>query len=222
MRACVVIPAYNAASTIGPLIRHIHTLSLSAIVVNDGSTDKTAEVAVQAGAVVISHVQNQGKGTALRSGFAYALQAGFEAIVTLDGDGQHDPAEIPRLLEAASASDAAIIVGCRTIDSTAMPWARRCTNRVMSRVISWAVRQNIPDSQCGFRVIRRHVLERMHLSTERFEIETEMLLAAARLGWPITSVPIKTIYENHSSHIKPVSDSLRFVRLMLRYLLSSS
>lgn len=220
LRACVVIPGYNAARTLGPLLHQIKRLGLDAIVVNDGSTDHTAHVATQEGALVISHLRNQGKGVALRTGFTFALQAGYDAVVTLDGDGQHDPMEIPRLLETATLSQTAIVVGHRVVDGAVMPVSRQWTNRLMSWLISRLTGQRIPDSQCGFRVIRRHVLETIPLSTCRFELETELLLAASRAGWTITSVPIRTIYHQHASHIHPVWDGLRFARLVLRYLWS--
>ena len=219
-RSCAVIPGYNAVETIGPLVQQVKALGLSPIVVNDGSTDHTAQAATEAGALVISHLHNQGKGVALRTGFAFALQEGYELIVTLDSDGQHDPMEIPQLLHAIAPPQTLIAIGHRVVDRTAMPPVRQWTNRVMSCVVSRLARQRIPDSQCGFRVIHRHVLETIQLSACRFDLETELLLAAARHGWLVASVPIRTIYQNHNSHIQPVRDGLRFVRLVLRYLLA--
>lgn len=219
LRSCVVIPAYNAAKTLGALVRHIRQLKLDAVVVNDGSTDDTAQVAIASGALVISHLANHGKGVAIRSGFAFAVETGYDAVVTMDGDGQHDPAELPRLLEEAARDGVAIVVGNRAQERWRMPRSRRWTNQVMSGVVSWVARQDIPDSQCGFRVIRREVLEQMRLSSRHFDIETELLLAASRAGWRISSIPIHAIYGHHPSHIRPVVDGLRFVRLVLRYLL---
>lgn len=218
LRSCVVIPAYNAAKTLEPLIRQMTQLGLDVVVVNDGSTDDTAQVATASGALVISHLGNQGKGSALRAGFAFALQAGYDAVVTVDSDGQHDPAEIPRLLAAASLPQAAVVVGHRAVNHGAMPRLRRWTNQGMSWIVSLLTRQRIPDSQCGFRVIRREVLLAIRLSSRRFDIETELLLAAARGGWTVTSVPIRTIYQHHPSRIRPVRDGWRFCRLVLRYL----
>jgi len=219
LRSCVVIPAYNAAQTIGPLVRQIKGLGLDTVVVNDGSTDETAEAASAAGALVMSHLGNLGKGSALRTGFAFALREGYDSVVTLDGDGQHDPTEIPRLLEAASQSHAALVVGHRLVNRSSMPVSRRWTNRLMSLIVSLLARQRIPDSQCGFRVISRQVLVTIPLSSCRFELETELLLAAARRGVRVLSVPIRTIYQQHDSHIHPLWDGVRFVRLVLRYLL---
>ena len=218
LRSCVVIPSYNAAKTVGPLVRQIQRLGLNAVVVNDGSTDQTARLATEAGALVISHLSNRGKGSALRTGFAFALQNGYDTVVTMDSDGQHDPEEIPRLLEASEQPQAAIVIGHRLLDHAHMPRIRRWTNRVMSSVVSWLTRQRIPDSQCGFRVIRRPVLATLRLSGCHFDLETELLLAAARRGWMITSVPIRTIYQNHASYIHPIMDGLRFMSVVLKYL----
>ena len=218
-KTCVIIPAYNSSRTIGPLVRHIRQLGFDAVVVNDGSTDDTAQVASEAGALVMSSLVNQGKGTALRRGFAFALRSGYEAIVTLDGDGQHDPQEIPRFLETAEHDQAMVVIGHRLVNGANMPPSRRWTNRLMSGIVSWLARQPIPDSQCGFRLIRRQALAAVELSTQRFEIETELLLAVARCGWTVASVPIRTIYSNHHSHIRPISDGVRFLRLVLRYVL---
>jgi len=216
--AVVVIPAYNAAKTIGPLVRQVKQLALDPVVVNDGSTDETVQAATEAGALVISHLQNQGKGSALRTGFAFALQAGYDAVVTMDSDGQHDPQEIPHLLDVASLPQATVVVGHRLVDGWCMPVLRRWTNRLMSWIVSLLARQRIPDSQCGFRVIRRQVLSTIHLSTRRFDLETELLLATTRRGWRVISVPIRTIYRHHPSSIHPVWDGLRFIRLVFWHL----
>ena len=219
LRACAIIPAYNAAKSLAPLLERMRPLGLDVVVINDGSTDDTAAVAARAGTLVITHLRNRGKGAALRTGFAYALQSGYEAVVTLDSDGQHDPSEIPKLLEAAAKPDGAMVVGRRVFDAPMMPFARRSTNRFMSWLISKMAGAPMPDSQCGFRVIRRDALATLRLSSRRFDIETEMLLAAARGKWPIRFVPIRTIYEDHASHIRPIVDGLRFFRLVLWYAL---
>lgn len=218
LRTCVVVPGYNAASTIGLLIRQIKALGLDVVMVDDGSTDQTAKLATEAGARVISHLRNQGKGTALRAGFAYVLQAGYDLIITLDADGQHDPHDIPRLLEAAQQPDAGLVIGNRMdgLGST-MPAARRWTNRVMSWIVSGVIGRPIADSQSGFRVIPKALLCSIVLSSHHFEIETELLLAAVRGGWPVTSVPIRAIYGRQPSRIHPVQDGLRFFRLLLRH-----
>ncbi|MBI2885059.1 MAG: glycosyltransferase family 2 protein [Candidatus Omnitrophica bacterium] len=214
---CVLLPAYNAAKTIGPLVQQIKQLGYDAIVVDDGSTDDTAKLSTQAGAFVMSHVTNRGKGCALRTGIAFALRSSYTMIVTLDSDGQHDPADIPRLVAAAGGAPPAIAIGHRQF-TREMPRNRRWTNRLMSGVISWLTRQRIPDSQCGFRAIPRELLTRLPLSSCRFELETELLLVAARRRIALVSVPIRTIYDQHTSHIHPLLDGWRFLCLIFRHL----
>jgi len=215
-RYCVVIPAFQAAKTIGALVNRVKNLGLSVLVVDDGSRDQTASVAAGQGAVVISHLRNKGKGAALRTGFEYALRAQYDGVITMDGDGQHDPGEITLLIHEGERQHAAIVVGDRLASQT-IPTVRRWTNHLMSVIVSRMVRQRIPDSQSGFRLIRREVLATTPLTTRHFEIETELLLAASRHRWKIISVPVKTSYHNHVSHIRPIVDGVRFFQVLLRH-----
>lgn len=218
-RYCVIIPAFNAAKTIGDLVQRVKAQGWPVIIVDDGSQDRTAAIASDCGALVISHLQNEGKGRALRTGFEYAVRHRYDGVVTMDGDGQHDPAEIPALIRAGEVQHAGMVVGNRMSNGALMPGKRRWTNHTMSCIISAMARQPIPDSQCGFRFVRREVLESLPLRSKRFEIESELILRAAAKRWKIVSVPVKTIYdEQHSSHIQPVRESLRFIWLLLRHL----
>lgn len=218
-RYCVVIPAYNAAETIGELVRRVKQQGLAVVVVDDGSRDRTASAASAQGALVISHLRNEGKGCALRTGFDYARRLRFDGVVTMDSDGQHDPAEIPQLIRAGEVQHAGIVLGNRMSDGAAMPPARRGTNALMSSLVSAMVGQAIPDTQCGFRMIRREVLETLPLRAARFEIETEVVLAAARRRWKIVSIPIRSIYDHQRSHIRPVREAGRFLGVLLRHAL---
>ena len=217
-RYVALIPAFNAAETIGDVIRGIRQLGLPVVVVDDGSRDTTAAVAAEQGAVVISHLRNEGKGAALRTGFQYALRETYDGVITVDSDGQHDPAEIPRLIEAGERQHAGLVVGNRMGNGQAMPPLRRWTNRVMSRIVSMVSRQHIPDSQCGFRLIRKELLASVPLTATRYEIETELLLAAGRKRWKTVSVPVQSIYHGRPSHIRPLQDTWRFLQLIWRYL----
>lgn len=217
-RYVALIPAFNAAETIGDVIRGIRQLGLPVVVVDDGSRDTTAAVAAEQGAVVISHLRNEGKGAALRTGFQYALRETYDGVITVDSDGQHDPAEIPRLIEAGERQHAGLVVGNRMGNGQAMPPLRRWTNRVMSRIVSMVSRQHIPDSQCGFRLIRKELLASVPLTATRYEIETELLLAAGRKRWKTVSVPVQSIYHGRPSHIRPLQDAWRFLQLIWRYL----
>lgn len=221
-RYCVIIPAYQAEATITDLVRRARQQDIAVIVVDDGSVDDTVALATKAGAFVISHLRNEGKGKALRTGFDYALRTGFDGIVTMDSDGQHDPDEISALIRAGEVQHAGLVLGNRLHAAPAgMPLLRRLTNRLMSRLISMWVRQPIQDSQCGFRLLRRELLQAISpLSAMRYDIESEIILAAAAKRWKIISVPVKSIYDpqRHRSHIRPLRDAWRFLGLLLRRL----
>ncbi len=212
MTFCVLIPVLNEARTIGPLVAGIRAQGLDVVVVDDGSTDGSGGLAAAAGAAVIRHEVCQGKGRALRDGFDWVCLRDYGGVVTMDGDGQHAVGDIRVLLNAAhDHPEAAIINGSRMGDQARMPVIRRWTNRLMSLMISWLCRQRIPDTQCGFRLIRRAVLETVALTSGNFQIETEVLVKASRAGFQIVSVPVQTIYSGEKSRIRPVVDTCRFV-----------
>lgn len=218
MRVCAVIPARDAASTIGPVVRGLRTTlpDATVIVIDDGSSDETGAVARQAGAEVVRHTLNQGKGAALQTGFDEALRLGADAVLALDADGQHDPEWAPRLL--AGLTEADLVVGSRLQSRDGMPWLRRVTNDVTSWWVSRLARTDIEDSQSGYRAIRATVLRRVRPEARRFEYESEFLVTAARAGFRIAAVSIPTLYNAPGSHIRPVRDTVRFVRFVLRHL----
>ena len=216
MKSIAVIPARNAASTVANVIRGLKDAvpGLEVVVVDDGSTDATGERAREAGAAVVRHEVNRGKGAALETGFDAALARGADAVLALDADGQHDPAYAPRLLEALENAD--VVVGSREGDRTGMPWLRRATNDVTTWFVSQLAGQRIQDSQSGFRAIRAAVLRKVRPESRRFEYESEFLIGAARAGFRIGAAPIPTLYNAPGSHIHPFRDTLRFIRLVLR------
>jgi glycosyltransferase involved in cell wall biosynthesis len=206
-----LIPAYQEALRIGPVV-DATAQHLPVIVVDDGSTDRTADVARAAGATVLVQSPNQGKGAALRAGFRRALADGCAAVVTLDADGQHDPNEIPDFLLAWDARRAELIVGKRTF--RAMPPIRRLANELGTATFSWAVGRSIPDNQSGYRLIARPLMERLLDSQESgFEFEVEMITTAIRAGYAIDWVPISTIYRGEPSHIRPWHHVTNFLRV---------
>lgn len=221
LKVCVVIPAANEERTIGKIIDGVKRHLEQVIVVDDGSSDRTAKIAEDHGVTVIRHPRNLGKGEALKTGFSRALAAGCQAVIFLDADGQHDPDEIPKFIQAALRSRAAIILGNRMKDVRCMPLIRRLTNQFTSFLLSVICRQQLPDSQCGFRLLKKSVLEKIQLSTACFETESEMLIRASRAGFKIDSVPIRTIYSQQISKINPLIDTGRFIRLVVRELFSS-
>ena len=187
------------------------------LMVDDGSPDATAERARAAGAEVIVHTKNLGKGASLKSGLRSLAERGVDYFLVMDSDGQHDPDDIPQFISASSQSDIAVFCGNRMNDLRAMPFVRRVTNKFMSWRISRACGQHIPDSQCGFRMYRRDTLPHLLCETNNFDYETETLLLIARHGLKIGSVPVKTIYGNEKSKIHPIRDTIRFFKLMHRY-----
>jgi glycosyltransferase involved in cell wall biosynthesis len=213
-----LIPAYNEAARVGEVVAVARRHVAEVVVVDDGSTDETVAAAEKAGAKVLRHPQNRGKGATIATALDYFGRSDTELAVLLDADGQHDPSEIGKFVDAAEKERADIVVGTRMGDVRGMPRVRLWTNRFTSRVTSKLAGQRIPDSQCGFRLLRRAVLKDLKLSTARFETETEMLIQAGRAGHKIVSVPIRTIYEpGRTSRIHPWRDTVRFFKLVGKY-----
>jgi glycosyltransferase involved in cell wall biosynthesis len=214
-----VIPAYNEAPRIAPVIagilEHLHEV----LVVDDASTDDTAEISADEGALVLNlPPPNRGKGHTLRQGFRYALAEGFDAVVTLDADGQHPPKMIPQFIQKL-ADGADLAYGDRLGNLAKMPAARVFSNRVTTRLVRFLAGTEIQDSQCGMRAIRRWVLEAAETRADRFAAESEQLVRAARAGARLAPVPIPTVYpKNSASKMRVVTDTLRFVGVWFRLL----
>ena len=216
MRTCVIIPAYNVEKTLPRVIKGAQKYVEKVIVVDDGSTDATFTKAKEAEAEVLRHNKNEGKGRALRTGLERALEKGFEQIILMDGDGQHDSNEIPRFLKAAQDSQVDIIVGSRMESVRDMPRDRLAVNRIGSFLTSLLARQRIPDSQSGYRLVKSRVLKKITLTSRRYDVESEMLIKAGKRGFGIKSIPIKTIYRQEISHFRKFWDTLRFIKLILK------
>jgi len=213
-----VIPAYQEQKHVGEVAQRARTQLKHVLVVDDGSTDATADRARAAGVDVVIHPQNRGKGESIKTGLRYWFDRGSEYVVLLDADGQHLPEEISRFVGAiAFETGAKIFVGSRMNDTRTMPLLRRMVNRYMSNKISRVCGQQIPDTQCGFRMLHRDVIPEVLSGASRFEYETEMLIIASRKRYRIASVPVSTIYSDEVSSINPVRDTLRFFKLMRRY-----
>ena len=213
-----LIPAYFETDHIGDVVRRTRLQLDQVLVVDDGSTDETAAVARDAGAEVVRHEANQGKGAALKTGLRIlGERPGVEFILMLDGDGQHLPEEIPAFLEATRRSEARCLVGSRMKDLAGMPLLRRITNLSMSAYISAVCGQAVADTQCGFRMVHRDwVGVLVDCPSRQFEFETEMLVTLSRLGCKIDSVPVSTVYGTEKSKIQSVHDTIRFIKLMWR------
>jgi glycosyltransferase involved in cell wall biosynthesis len=211
-----LIPAYEEGPRIAAVVERTRSF-LPVVVVDDGSTDDTATRAEVAGALVLRQVPNAGKGAALRAGFRHALSTDAPAVVTLDADGQHDPAEIPRFIaafEAGGPEDRApeLIIGRRNFRT--MPPVRRVSNTLGGMIFSAAVGRRIADNQSGYRLVGRRLMTALLESDESgFEFEVEMIAQCIALDLPIAEVPIRTIYAGEPSHIRPWRHLKEFLRV---------
>jgi glycosyltransferase involved in cell wall biosynthesis len=217
-RVAALIPAYLEERRIGEVVLRARALVGRVLVVDDGSTDCTAREALAAGAEVLRHAENRGKGEAIRTGFVRLAEwAPCHYVVLLDGDGQHLPEEIGSFLNVAARENVPMLVGNRMSDVATMPMVRRWTNRFMSAQVSAVCGQRVRDSQCGFRMVHKDLLPLFARCRGRgYDFESEMLVEVARQGYRIAAVPISTVYGDEKSKIRPVRDALRFFALMCR------
>jgi glycosyltransferase involved in cell wall biosynthesis len=217
-QTAAVIPAYQDEKHIGDIVRRTRARLDHILVIDDGSTDQTAQRAREAGAEVIVHSENRGKGEAIKTGLGHWLDRKVTWMILLDSDGQHLPEEIDRFLSAAgAATHPTFFIGNRMNNLAGMPFIRRVVNRYMSRGISRVCGQEIPDTQCGFRMLDRQLIPELLGGGHRFDYETEVLIIASRKGYRIESVPITTVYTDQVSKIHPMRDAVRFFKLMRRY-----
>lgn len=208
-----LIPAYNEARFISDVVKGAAKY-VPVVVIDDGSSDGTGGAAALAGAKVVAHGRNQGKGKALLTGFDYAINRGVDAAITLDADGQHDPDEIPLFIEAFRSGQGDIIIGKRQYNQ--MPTKSRFGNRIGSFFLRFAMGRPIPDNQSGYRLLSLDAMKKVRPTSTRFEAEVEMLLRADFAGLTVGWVPIRTIYNEKKSHFRPVQDSLLFFKMTWR------
>lgn len=211
-RVLALIPAYDEGARVAAVIDGARAF-LPVLVVDDGSTDDTAAHAESAGADVLFQRPNQGKGAALRAGFRRALDEGYDAVITLDADNQHDPAEIPAFLDTYTARTPDLIIGERTFRQ--MPFPRNLSNTIGRWLFSWALGQRVNDNQSGYRLISRRLMEATLASREQgFEFEVEMIVICVQRGYGLEGIPIRTIYGDETSHIKPFQQTVHFFRVV--------
>ncbi len=217
MRTCILIPTYQGERSLPGLFAKMpESISVEDIlVVDDGSVDRTSDVCSDCGIKVIRHETNLGKGAALKTGFAYALENGYDAVVTIPAPPHPPPALNPGVI-AELESGADVVVGNRVRDTT-MPIERRLSNFLSSFWISVLAGRKFPDSQCGFRAVKRWILEKAHLHFNRYQTESELLIESARIGAKISFVSIPTIYNGDRSYFHPITDTARFIAFVLMY-----
>ncbi|MEO0096278.1 MAG: glycosyltransferase family 2 protein [candidate division WOR-3 bacterium] len=215
----VVIPAYNAEKTLGGLISSLIESGFdrkAIIVIDDGSKDKTAILAMYYNVDVIRNEKNMGKGASLDRGFKRAISKGIKKVFTIDADGQHRVSDIQKFLKKEDEYE--LVIGMRLKNSPDMPFIRRIVNRTTSLVISLFSRKYIPDVQSGFRLIDLKIFEKVKLKTKNFQTESELVYKAIKNGYRVGFVPITTLYNNERSYIMPLYDTVRFINMAVRFL----
>ena len=213
----ILLPAFNCAHTLPGLIAKIACQApiASILVVDDGSTDGSFDAVRKAGAIALRLPENRGKGAALHTGFQYARANGFDAVVTLDADSQHDPSDLRAFLD----SNADLALGCRDFQRGVMPFWRILSNRLTSFVVRRVTGKNIIDSQCGYRKVVLWALEGFTPCYEGYQYETELLLYVARNDEAVVeNVPVKTLYNGQASHIRHFRDMRQFIVAVIRSL----
>ena len=217
-KALIIVPAYNAAQTVGDVVRSCREFVNNIVVINDGSRDETAGAAMIAGAEVVTHPMNRGKGAALKTGFAWAMERRYDIVITLDADGQHLPREIPKFLRAREEAHADLIIGGRSHLFGEMLPRRRMANRFSAWSISRASGKRITDSQSGFRLYSANLLRNIRLHTDGFDMESEIIVHAGRGGFKVLTIPIDLGFVDgiSTSHYKPLKDTLRIAWTVTR------
>ncbi|HHM02148.1 MAG TPA: glycosyltransferase family 2 protein [Caldithrix abyssi] len=218
----ILIPAYNAENSLAELLESIqqHTAEFSPeklIVVDDGSTDDTCNIARSHAVELISLPENRGKGAALKAGYAHFLSAcRGDYLLTLDADLQHPPQNIPDFLQTARRLNSRVVIGQRNFTPPAMPLMRVLSNTLTSQILSGLTGRPIPDSQCGFRLIHREVLKKMALRENGFQLESEFFFRCRDLNVKIDFCPIPTVYNQYGSSMRHVHDTVKFLQLLGR------
>jgi len=218
MKTLVVIPALDAEQTVGGLVRRSIEQVRDVLVVDDGSSDRTGDEAAMSGAIVLRHEVNRGKGAAIKTAFEYAILHEFDAVITLDADGQHLPEDIPKLLHALSATGADLLIGSRRHLFGEMVPRRRMANKFSSWAISVGSGARVDDSQSGYRLYSARLMKSLPLRSSGFDMESEVIVRAARNHLKIAMVPIELGFVDglQTSHYRPIRDTLRILATSFR------
>jgi len=216
-RVAAVIPAFNEVRTIAAVVNRVRPYACSVCVVDDGSTDGTADAARAAGAEVVRNTGRHGKGAAIRAGLDHVLRHDCTHVLLIDADLQHLPEEAPRLIDEAERTAADVVLGERRFERHATPPARYYANRLGSRALSWFIGVAVRDTQCGYRLFRADMLRNLPLKARGYDIETEMLVKLRRRNGLIASVPVTAVYAGQTSNLRPVRDTTRTCFLAVYY-----
>ena len=217
-RIVVIIPAFNAERTLGNVVAAAREQMENVVVVDDGSVDRTGDVAREKGALVLRHPHNRGKGAALKTGFAHALENGFDGVITLDADGQHLPREIPKFLDCRATTGADLIIGGRAHLFGQMLPRRRFANRFSAWTIAKASKTGVTDSQSGYRFYSANLLRNVTLRADGFDMESEVIVRAGCRGFKVVTTPIELGFVDgvSTSHYKPLADTLRIAWTVIK------
>lgn len=216
MKLLIIIPALNSSEALDELIPKVRRFGHDILVIDDGSTDGTANAGLIHRVQLIRHPANRGKGAALKSGFKYAIENGYDAVITIDSDGQHDPKYIPSFIDAYENIGADLIIGSRLHNKAGMPQDRRLSNFLSSKFLSLILGVYVEDSQCGYRLITTRLLKNIDLKSDRFELESEIIIKAIKKGFKIRYQPIRVNYsKDFKSSMNRLTDTLRWVKMVL-------
>jgi glycosyltransferase involved in cell wall biosynthesis len=217
VKVCALIAAFNEEPSIGAVVEGVRRFVPDVVVVDDGSTDRTAACAAAAGAFVLTRPDNGGKGVAVRAGLDHVLAGNYSHVLLIDADFQHDPADIPRLLAAGESGGCDLVLAERTFVKGSMPTARFYSNRIGSWILSRFIGTDVADTQCGFRLVRTESLRTIRLTATGYELETEMLIKLVRQRAVLGHVDIAARYDGASSKLRSVRDTFRTCMMAVRY-----
>ena len=212
-KIAAVIPFYNERSTINQIIRSTLKHVNCVIAIDDGSTDNSStNITIEENVTLIKNNENRGKGFALRKGLNYAVEKGFDKLITIDADLQHNPDEIPLLI--SKLNNYHMVIGNRLHNLKSMPLQRRMSNNITSKLLSIKTGQKILDSQSGFRAYRAEVVENILTNEDGYEAESEIIIKATRKGYLVGFADISTIYGDEISKMNPIRSTLGFIKLL--------